>query len=227
MEKNSEKKEAAPVAVADAAAVAVDTVAGAVVVETVAEVVEPITTLPEPTIAETEHKANEAAEIKKELGALDKKTIDHIVAAEKEDEQNEPAPIVNENASTVEDPAEQSAIKKRALAAATAADKKRIEDEDAAIINKPKTDAVKTSIEDLKSKIIPPAPEPATNTTPQQQASASQLNDDGTVTPLETTTDKQVVNDGIDIFTVILIIISIAAIIGVVIRLVKPKIKTK
>jgi len=224
MEKNSEKKEAAPVAVADAAAVAVDTVAGAVVVETVAEVVEPITTLPEPTIAETEHKANEAAEIKKELGALDKKTIDHIVAAEKEDEQNEPAPIVNENASTVEDPAEQSAIKKRALAAATAADKKRIEDEDAAIINKPKTDAVKTSIEDLKSKIIPPAPEPApapaTNT-------ASQLNDDGTVTPLETTTDKQVVNDGIDIFTVILIIISIAAIIGVVIRLVKPKIKTK
>lgn len=209
MEKNSQKKET--VAVADASAV-----------ETVAEVVEPITTLPEPTIEAIEHAANEAAEIKKELGALDKKTIDHIVAAEKEDEQKDDAPIVNENASTVEDDAEKTAAIKRAYAAVTAVDKKRIEDEEATIINKPKTDAVKTSIEDLKSKIIPPAPEPApaTNT-------ASQLNDDGTVTPLETTTDKQVVNDGIDIFTVILIIISIAAIIGVVIRLVKPKIKTK
>lgn len=216
MEKNSEKKQV----VADE----VDTVevSAAAVVETTA------TVLPEPTIAEIEHKTNEAAELKKELGTLDEKTIERIIAADKEDEQNEPAPIINENASTVEDPAEQSSIKKRALAAATAADKKRIEDEEAAIINKPKTDAVKTSIEDLKSKIVPPAPEPATNTPPpQQQASASQLNDDGTVTPLETTTDKQVVNDGIDIFTVILIIISIAAIIGVVIRLVKPKIKTK
>lgn len=209
MEKNSKKKEA----VADAVAVA-----GAV---------ETTTTLPEPTIAEIEHKTNEAAELKKELGSLDKKTIDHIVDADKEDEKKDAAPIVNENASTVEDPAEQSVIKKRALEAATAADKKRIEDEDAAIINKPKTDAVKTSIEDMKKQIIPPAQEPATNTPPQQQASASQLNDDGTVTPLETTTEKQVVNDGIDIFTVILIIISIAAIIGVVIRLVKPKIKTK
>lgn len=219
MEKNSQKKEA--VAAADAAAV-----------ETVAEVVadEPTATLPEPTIAEIEHKANEAAALKNELGQLDQKTIDHIVAAEKEDEQKEPSPIVNENASTVEDAAQQSAIKARALADAAASDKKRIEDEELTTRNKPKVDALKNNIEDLKSKMVPPAPEPvpANATAPATATNtASQLNDDGTVTPLETTTDKQVVNDGIDIFTVILIIISIAAIIGVVIRLVKPKIKTK